>query len=136
VVDVSDSAWEPQLQVTKDVLTDIGAGEIPRVLLFNKVDLLPDAENVAAQLAQRFPNSLAISARRPEDVARVHTLLVEFFARDLEEGEVLIPWDRQELRGQIFAEGEVLAEAAEADGARFKLRAPAALWANLRERLS
>ena len=87
-------------------------------------------------MSARFPGSLIISARRPEDVARVHATLAEFFARDLEEGEILIPWDRQELRGQIFAEGEVLEEAAEADGARFRLRAPAALWAHLRERLS
>jgi len=136
VVDVSDAAWEPQLKVTDEVLADIGAGEIPRMLLFNKVDLVPDPAAVAADVSARFPGSLIISARRPEDVARVHATLAEFFARDLEEGEILIPWDRQELRGQIFAEGEVLEEAAEADGARFRLRAPAALWAHLRERLS
>jgi GTPase len=135
VVDVSDAAWEPQFQVTKDVLAEIGAGEIPRIIVFNKVDLLPDPESVAHGLKERFPDCVIMSARRPDDVARLRDRLVDFFARDLEEGEILVPWNKQELRGEIFAQAEVLAEEADSDGARFRLRAPAALWAHLRERL-
>jgi GTP-binding protein HflX len=63
-----------------------------------------------------------MSAKDPADVARLHAALAAFFARDLVEAELRIPWDRQQLRGEIFAACEVLEERAEADGAVFRVR--------------
>ena len=45
-----------------------------------------------------------------------------FFARDLVEAELRVPWDRQQLRGEIFAACEVVEERADADGAIFRVR--------------
>ena len=58
---------------------------------------------------ERWPEAVVLSARRPDDVASLHARLVAFFARDLVEGEVHVPYDRQQLRGEIFAACEVLA---------------------------
>ena len=49
--------------------------------------------------------------------------LAAFFARDMVEAELRVPWDRQQLRGEIFAACEVVEERAEADGAVFRVRA-------------
>jgi GTP-binding protein HflX len=64
-----------------------------------------------------------MSAKNPADVARLHAQLAAFFARDLVEAELRIPWDRQQLRGEIFAACEVMEERAEADAAVFRVRA-------------
>ena len=93
VIDASDPNFERQLQVTTEVLAEIGAGEVPRLLVFNKIDRVGDAaaqEATTAALLARWPEALVMSARRPEDVARLHAHLVAFFARDLVEAEVRV----------------------------------------------
>ena len=73
-----------------------------------------------------------MSARRPADVAALRARLVAFFARDLVEGELHVPYDRQQLRGEIFAACEVLGERYNDDGVIFRVRAHPALLERLR----
>jgi GTPase len=135
VVDASDPAFERQLDVTTEVLAEIGAGDVPHLLVLNKIDRVGDAaaEDAArARLLERWPEAVVMSARRPSDVAALHARLVAFFSRGLVEGEILVPYDRQQLRGQIFSECEVLGERYQDDGVVFHVRAPPALLERLR----
>jgi len=122
VVDASDPGFERQLEVTAEVLDEIGAGDVPRLLVFNKIDRVGDAAAPAALLA-RWPEAVVMSAKSASDVARLHAKLAAFFARDLVEAELRVPWDRQQLRGEIFAACEVIEERADTDGAVFRVRA-------------
>ena len=126
VVDASDPNFERQLQVTTEVLAEIGAGDVPRLLVFNKIDRVggPEAEaSVTARLLERWPDAVVLSARRPADVAGLHARIVAFFSRGLVEGEVRVPYDRQQLRGEIFTSCEVLGERYNDDGVVFLVRA-------------
>jgi GTP-binding protein HflX len=126
VVDASDPNFERQLTVTAEVLSEIGAGDVPRLLIFNKMDRVGDAaaeEVRRADLQARWPAAVIMSARRPPDVDSLRAHLIAFFARDLVEGEVRIPYSRQSLRGEIFAHCEVLAERYDEDGVVFDVRA-------------
>ena len=135
VVDASDPGFERQLDVTTEVLADIGAGEIPRLIILNKIDRVgdPAAEAAATSvLAARWPDAFVMSARRPLDVVRVRARLIAFFARDLVHGEVRVPYDRQQLRGEIFASCEVLGERYQEDAVIFDVRAHPAVLERLR----
>jgi GTP-binding protein HflX len=135
VVDASDPGFERQLDVTTEVLADIGAGDLPRLLIFNKIDRLGNAGTesaAAAALAERWPDGFVMSARRPEDVVRLRARLIAFFARDLVSGEVRVPYDRQHLRGEIFASCEVLGERYQEDFVIFDVRAHPAVLERLR----
>jgi GTP-binding protein HflX len=135
VVDASDPSFARQLEVTTEVLAEIGAGDVPRLLVFNKIDRLdgPDAEIAARKtLCERWPDAVVMSARRPDDVAALRARLIAFFGRDLVEGEVRIPYDRQARRGEIFAHCEVLEERYEDDGVIFRVRAHPTLLERLR----
>ena len=126
VVDASDPGFERQLDVTAEVLAEIGAGEVPRLLVFNKIDRIGDESSrkeTAAALLARWPDAFVMSAKSETDVARLHAELAAFFTRDLVEAELRVPWDRQQLRGEIFAACEVMEERAEADAAVFRVRA-------------
>ena len=72
-----------------------------------------------------------MSARRPADVARLREHFLAFFNRDLVEGEVRVPYDRQQMRGEIFAGCEVLDERYDDDGVIFRVRAHPALLERL-----
>jgi GTP-binding protein HflX len=135
VVDASDASFERQLEVTAEVLSDIGAGAIPRLIIFNKMDRVGDAAAEAATaraLAERWPESFVMSARRPEDVARLRLRLIAFFSQELVSGEVRVPYDRQQLRGEIFASCEVLGERYQEDAVIFDVRAHPSVLERLR----
>ena len=133
VVDASDPAFEQQLAVTTQVLEEIGAGHVPRQLIFNKIDNASDGEAEATvRLAQRWPDAIVMSARRPDDVAHLRRTLIAFFERDLVEGELRVPYNRQELRGEIFTHCHVLEERYEDNVVVFRVRAAPAHLARLR----
>lgn len=134
VIDASDPGFERQLEVTDKVLEEIEAQDIPRIRVFNKIDSVDNRGDATAQaerkaaLREKYPNCIVMSARNPEDVAKLHKAIVAFFQRDLVEAELFLPWSAQKLRGAIFATCEVLAERAAEEGAFFSVRGePAAL---------
>ncbi|MBP8195311.1 MAG: GTPase HflX, partial [Azonexus sp.] len=112
VIDASDPGFERQLAVTDAVLAEIGADELPRLRIFNKIDHVGDAAAEAecrAALQASYPDCVVMSARRPDDVARLHRAIVDFFQRNLVEAELFLPWSAQQLRREIYANCQVLA---------------------------
>ena len=138
VVDASDPDYERQLEVTEQVLAEIGAHALPRLLVFNKIDRVgaeaAQQEHEAA-LRSKYHDCIVISARRAADVAKLHAGIVAFFQRRLVEGELFVAWSEQHLRGEIFARCEVLEERTESDGSLFRVRCEQEAIDRLRERL-
>jgi GTP-binding protein HflX len=137
VVDASDPGFERQIAVTEDVLEEIGAKEVPRLLVFNKIDLAGDAAGQAAleaSLRARHPGCIVMSARRAPDVARLSDTIRAFFERHLVEAELFLPWAAQSLRGEIFAKCKVLEERADGEGAFLRVRGDPEAVKGLQER--
>jgi GTP-binding protein HflX len=139
VIDASDPGFERQLAVTDAVLAEIGADELPRLRIFNKIDHVGDAAAEAecrAALQANYPDCIVMSARRPDDVARLHRAIVDFFQRNLVETEFFLPWSAQQLRREIYANCQVLAERADEAGAFFQVRGEPATLDSLRQQLA
>ena len=128
VIDAGDPGFERQLAVTDKVLAEIGAQDVPRLRVFNKIDTVDNRGNPAAQaelaaaLRDAYPDCIVMSARRAEDVATLHAAIVGFFRQDQAEAELFLPWSAQQQRGRIFASCEVLEERADEDGAFLRVR--------------
>jgi len=138
IIDASDPGFERQLQVTDEVLAEIGAQDVPRIRIFNKIDHVGDAAAQTAceaMLQDKYPGCIVMSAKRPDDVARLHKAIVAFFQQDLVEAELFLPWSAQQLRGEIFSKCEVLSERADGEGAFFHIRAEQAALDGLNEQL-
>ena len=131
VVDASDSGFERQLAVTEEVLAEIGAKDVPRLLVFNKIDRGGDE----GALRVKYPDCVVMSAKRESDVARLHAAIAEFFQRDLVEAELFLPWSAQKLRGQIFASCTVLEERSDPEGAFLRVRGEPEVLGRLRGQL-
>jgi GTP-binding protein HflX len=139
VVDASDPGFERQLEVTNHVLAEIGAEDVPRLRVFNKIDHVGDAAAQAeceAALREKYPDCLVMSARRHDDVARLHKAVVAFFQRDLVEAELFLPWSAQQLRKDIYATCEVMHERADGTGAFFRVRGESTAVNRLSERFN
>jgi GTP-binding protein HflX len=139
VIDASDPGFERQLEVTDKVLREIGADEVPRFRVFNKIDHVGDDEAQAeceAMLRAKYPDCIVMSARRPDEVVKLRASIVAFFQQDLVEAELFLPWSAQQLRGEIFSRCEVIEERADEDGAFFQVRGEADTLTTLREQLA
>lgn len=139
VIDASDPGFVRQLEVTDEVLEEIGAHTLPRIRVFNKIDHVGDAAAQAEfelELRAKYPDCVVMSARRPHEVAAMHQKISQFFQQDLIEAEFFLPWSAQQLRGDIYARCQVLAERSDHDGAYFTVRSEADVISNIREQLS
>lgn len=120
-VDCSDSTFRSQLEVTRTVLAEVGAQDIPSLLIFNKRDRLSAEEE--ADLAKEFPEAHFMSAKNPDDITALHTKLVKHFENEMVEEDVLIPYTTQGAIGDIRAKMRVLSENYEENGVMLKVRA-------------
>jgi len=108
--------------VTEEVLDEIGAEEVPRLLVFNKLDRGGNQEEMRAALLAKYPGCIVMSAKREGDVARLRDAIAGFFQKSLVEAELYLPWSAQKERGQIFSTCTVLEERADNDGAFLRVR--------------
>ncbi len=138
VIDASDPGFERQIEVTDKVLEEIEAAKVPRLRIFNKIDQVGDAKAQklrAKELRALFPKCIVLSAVDKDDVAKLHKTIRAFFAKRLVRAELFMPWSAQQLRGELFANCEVLEERADSDGAHFRVRGERKDIDGLRERI-
>ena len=125
VIDASDPGFERQLEVTDKVLAEIGAEDVPKLRVFNKIDHVGDEAAQAeceAALHAKYPSCVVMSARRPHEVASLRAQIVAFFQQGLVEAELFLPWSAQQLRSKIYANRELLGERADDNGAFLRIR--------------
>jgi GTP-binding protein HflX len=94
VVDASASEERrlADIQAVDDVLEEIGAGEKPRLLVFNKVDLLSKEDRRETELDH--PEAVLISAQEGEGLDRLRERIEQAFEETLTEVELLIPYSQ------------------------------------------
>jgi GTP-binding protein HflX len=120
VVDASDPGWESQLTVTRDVLAEIGAGNVPTRLVMNKTDRVPAEELLA--LRERLPDAWFLSAHDPADVSSLRDRIVAEFELSWSETELFVPWSKQRLVSEMHESGHVLEERWGETGVAVRLR--------------
>jgi GTP-binding protein HflX len=132
VVDASHPDWETHVRVVRQVLADIGAGDHPELLAFNKADRLAAGE--VARLRQAYPGAAVVSAARGDGLDQ----LVHLIARRLPEPwirvQVKVPYAEARLRARLHDAGRVLSERYDADGVLVDAEVPGPLAVELRAR--
>ena len=69
LIDCSDKNLETHINVVLGELEKLGAEKIPRLTVFNKIDVLTTEEK--RELREKFPNSIFISAKKGENVEEI-----------------------------------------------------------------
>jgi GTP-binding protein HflX len=134
VVDASDPAFPAQMQVTREVLAEIGADESPRLVVLNKADRLePETRE---RLAREWPDAILVSAKDPADVTRLRERILAAFERDMVEEELFVPYTRQRVVGEAHGAARVLSERHDEAGTHLRVRARPEVLARLRAGLA
>jgi GTP-binding protein HflX len=120
VVDASDPRRDDHIAQVNGVLAEIGAGEIPQVLVYNKVDRLDFGPGVATSRMERDaeerPVAVWISAAKRLGLDLLLEAVTERIARVARRVRVRLPASAGALRSRLYAAGAVRTEIALEDG--------------------
>jgi GTP-binding protein HflX len=97
VIDLSAPGAEGQKEAVVRILEEIGAAEIPRLNIFNKIDRLPDREEFLKRNAAPGSEGLYVSAASGEGVPALRERLRSLLFRRLQLFYVRIPRDRKDV---------------------------------------
>jgi GTP-binding protein HflX len=126
VVDSSAPEPEGQIDAVRAVLGEIGAADIPELLVFNKADLVPGA---AEQLARRYPGATVISAVTGQGIGELLGAVAHQLRLASRIVELDIPYSRGDLLAALHREGEVLTTREDGESMFVQARLPVAALA-------
>jgi GTP-binding protein HflX len=127
VVDATDPMRDAQLEVTESVLREIGAESVPSRLILNKADRLDAGERLALR-SYEARGGIVLSAHDPSDVAALRQTIIAFFEESMVESEILVPYTRQGMLGEIYDCARVVGETYDETATRLRVRGlPAAI---------
>lgn len=121
VVDASDPSFRSQLEVTQKVLAEVGATEIPSLLILNKRDRL--VENQIIELKQEFPEAIMLSTREKEDLKMLRDKIMSYFETNMVDEDLFIPYSAKGIIGEVRSKMRVLKESYNEHGTTLTVRA-------------
>lgn len=120
VVDASDPAIESQLVAVREVLAEIGAGQLDELIVLNKQDL---ADPVAFQrLLAVHPAAVGVSALTGIGLEHLQETIVERLRGQTVELELFVPYDQPQQLAALHRDTEVLKESHGSDGTQLIVR--------------
>ena len=111
VVDASHQDWDVQRLTTLEVLTSLGCGDKPQVLVFNKMDALAENEVLRRGLELQFPEAVFVSLRTGNGLDALKTKLSETLKTLRRPVLYRLPLNRGDLLGYLYKHTQVLSEA-------------------------
>ncbi|SDL72743.1 GTPase HflX [Streptomyces wuyuanensis] len=120
VVDGSHPAPEEQLAAVREVIRDVGALDVPEIVVINKADA---ADPLVLQRLLRIERrAIAVSARTGAGIDELLGIIDAELPRPQVEIEVLLPYTQGALVSRVHADGEVLSEEHTSEGTLLKAR--------------
>jgi GTP-binding protein HflX len=114
VVDASDPNWAKQLEAVDEILKQVEAGKIEKIVCFNKIDLLDKNDLEGLRLSHN--DAVFVSAREESGLAE----LLHRIAMDASKGDVtvtaLVPYDKGMLMKMVHERCQVIKESYEDNG--------------------
>jgi GTP-binding protein HflX len=123
-----------QAEAVAEVLDEIGAADVPRMLVLNKIDLA-DADQRTA-LSHRHPGALQVSAATGEGLDDLSRVLARTARARLTRVDLVIPYARAALIAEVYAAGSEVEQESTEEGTRVRALMPPAAAARLRQALS
>src|SRR5690606_3983304 len=116
VIDVADERQAENMQQVQDVLHEIGADEIPQLLICNKIDKLADGTARIDTNDEGLPIRVWLSAQTGDGIDLLQEALVQRLRPSMVDVSLRIPPSMGKLRGKLYAMKSVTGEEACDDG--------------------
>ena len=125
VIDASDSERGARIEQVEAVLAEIGADAVPRLQVFNKIDLRDGEQPHVETDEDGVPQRVFVSAKSGAGLEALRSAIATRLHPDLGEDELLLPPSAAKLRAQLFRMQAVQGETVDEDGSsRLRVRLP------------
>ncbi|MFZ2314758.1 MAG: ribosome rescue GTPase HflX [Gammaproteobacteria bacterium] len=117
VVDANDPKKDLRIEQVVNVLEEIGAADVPRLIVYNKIDLRPDELSPGISTDDLGkPKSVRMSAVSHAGLEDLTTAIGEILASDMIIQEIVLPPKEAKARADLYRRGAVQAEHTDEDG--------------------
>lgn len=124
LVDGTDLDLPGQIAAVREVLTEIGASEIPELLVVNKIDALtPTGRH---RIENLYPDAVMVSALNGDGLESLLESISDALTRPLVVLSLSVPYDRGDIVAAAHRIGEVIEEKHDEQGTILDVRVPAA----------
>ena len=131
VISADDPDPDGRLEIVEDILRQIGAGDKPRYLVVNKMDMAPAGYDFYPSSA--YGKIFYTSARTGRGLAELKDGITGFFTRTEKNFEIVIPYENGKMQAFVHGNASVKSETFEEDGVHFTGRIPDALYHKISE---
>jgi GTPase len=126
VVDASDPEADAHMAATDNVLREIGAAEVPRILALNKVDLVAD-EAAFGLWKSKFPDAISCSAKTGAGLGELIESIENTLTAVSDEMELRIPDAEYSFVALLHREATILEEGHDGEATILRARVPGRL---------
>jgi len=107
VVDIANEAHDYYIEQVHEVLTEIGADEVPCLQVLNKIDLLEDVEPHIDRDEHGKPKRVWVSAKTGAGMDLLMAAISEMVADDVVSEQLVLEPAQGRLRARLYARGAV-----------------------------
>ena len=132
IIDASSEQRLENVERVNEVLNEIGAGDIPVLKIYNKIDLVDGVEPRIERNGDSKPLAIWLSAKDNIGIDLLPLALRELLGHDQVHGKCTLGHELGRFRAQLFEAGAVLEEIIQDDGSSLlEVRLPQAEWLRL-----
>ncbi len=124
VIDASDPDRDQRIQQVNEVLNEIGAGEIPQVMVYNKIDLVEGAVPRRERTDAGRTEQVWVSAAGGIGIDLLRATIGDLLSDERWQGSLELPLSAGRLRARLFAAGVVQGESMNDGGWHLDIDAP------------
>jgi GTP-binding protein HflX len=130
VCDVSDPHYKKHLEVTDQVLGELGLNDKERITVFNKKDKLDDP--FKGKIIQRsIPNSYLVSSLEKEDMDHLRSSIINYFLEQQNTYDLFVGYDAGQAHSVVVSKTNVESTSNLETGIFYRVRVPEFIFSGL-----
>lgn len=118
VVDFSDEKYKQQMKVTEETLQELGAGGIPVIYVYNKVDLCGEKAKKTVEIPMVSENKIYMSAKEGRGVEQLVQMIADTLYAGNRTERFLIPYNKGNVVSALIENGSLVSQEYAEEGVR------------------
>lgn len=124
VIDASDPEREARIEQVNAVLAEIGAADVPQILVFNKIDRVEGLRPKRHRANDDLPERVMVSAIAGQGLPLLRSAIDDFLSGERVKKQLKLTHAQARLRARLFEAGVVAHETVTETGWTLKIEAP------------
>jgi GTP-binding protein HflX len=122
VVDAGHPEWEAQAHTVDEVLAELDLSDRPELMVFNKIDLLPDPTGFVARIRELYPNAVFTTTMQTDGLDALKAALRDRVRAGRPTVRVVVASGDGARLAAVYRAGEVLSREETAEGVVLTVR--------------